>query len=328
MAAIEQGFLQTQLEERRHRLKHALQDAPQDAALTQLLADVDAALKRMANGTYGICETCHGPVERERLLANPLACYCLDDMPDAQKRALERDLELATRVQRGLLPPQDLAWGGWHVRHHYQPAAAVSGDYCDLIRPANGGDLFFVVGDVSGKGVAASMLMAQLHAMFRSLTSAGLPLDEIISVANRVFCESALAGQYATLVCGRAAANGEVEISNSGHLPALVVRGNRVEKLESVSVPLGMFSTVKPGFRKIRLGAGESLVLFTDGLSEARNGTQDEYGIERYVQLLSGMYGGSSAGDLVEATLTDLRGFAGTGRLNDDLTLMAIHRAA
>src|SRR3989304_6144228 len=104
MAAIEQGFLQTQLEERRHRLQHALETAPQEAILTQLLADVDAALTRMTNGTYGICEACHEPVEKERLLADPLICYCLDHLPEAQKRALEQDLELATRVQRGLLP--------------------------------------------------------------------------------------------------------------------------------------------------------------------------------------------------------------------------------
>lgn len=328
MAAIEQGFLQAQLEERRHRLQHALETAPQDAALTQLLTDVDAALKRMTNGTYGICHECHEPVEKERLLADPLICYCLDHLPTAQKRALEQDLELATRVQRGLLPPQDIAWGGWEVRHHYQPAAAVSGDYCDVIRPDNGtGELFFVVGDVSGKGVAASMLMTQLHAMFRSLSSAGLPLDQIVSVANRVFCDSSLAGQYATLVCGRAATNGEVQISNSGHLPALVVRKDRVEKMESVGVPLGMFCAVKPSFRKTRLGPGESLVLYTDGLSEARNAAQEEYGIERYVRLLSGKCCGVSPRAMVDATLSDLRAFAGDGRLSDDLTVMVLRRA-
>jgi len=328
MAAIEQGFLQTQLEERRHRLQHALETAPRDAALTKLLADVDAALTRMSKGTYGVCEACHEPVEKERLLADPLICYCLDHLPAAQKRALEQDLELATRVQRGLLPPQDIAWGGWQVRHHYAPATAVSGDYCDVIRPENGsGELFFIVGDVSGKGVAASMLRTQLHAMFRSLASAGLPLDQIVSVANRVFCDSSLAGQYATLICGRAATNGEVEISNSGHLPALVVRKDSVEKLESVSVPLGMFCSVQPSFRKVRLASGESLVLYTDGLSEARNSTQEEYSIERYVRLLSGKCCGSSARDLVETTLSDLRAFTGNGRLGDDLTLMVLRRS-
>jgi sigma-B regulation protein RsbU (phosphoserine phosphatase) len=328
MVSIEHGFLQAQLEERRHRLQHALERAPKEAALTKLLADVDAALKRMTDGTYGICETCHEPVEKERLLADPLVCYCLDHLPAAQKRALELDLELATRVQRGLLPPQDLAWGGWEVRHHYAPASAVSGDYCDVIRPDNGrGELFFVVGDVSGKGVAASMLMTQLHAMFRSLSSAGLPLDQIVSVTNRVFCESALAGQYATLVCGRAAATGEVEISNSGHLPALVVRQDSIEKLESAGVPLGMFCAVQPSFRKIHLGPGESLVLYTDGLSEARNGAQEEYGVERYVRLLGGKCCGKSARDLVETSLRDLGAFTGGGRLGDDLTLMVLRRS-
>jgi sigma-B regulation protein RsbU (phosphoserine phosphatase) len=327
MATVEQGFLQLQLEERRHHLQHAIEAAPDDAGLTRLLGEVDAALQRVSNGSYGICRECHEPIERDRLLADPLLCYCLDHLPAAEKRALEQDLELAARLQRSMLPPQDLQWNGWEVRHHYEPAHLVSGDYCDVIRPEDGaGDLFFVLADVSGKGVAASMLMTQLHAMFRSLASAGLPLEQIVTVVNRIFCESALAGQYATLVCGRATAQGEVELINAGHLPALIVRRDSVEQMESAGVPLGMFCTGKYAFQKTRLAPGECLVFFTDGLSEARNPAQAEYGVERLVRLLAGTCC-ASARELAETCLHDLRAFGGGARREDDLTLMVIRRS-
>ena len=327
MATVEQGFLQTQLEERRHRLQHALEAAPSDAALQNLLQQVDSALERMGRGTYGICESCHEPIEKDRLLADPLLCYCLDHLTPGQRRELEQDLELAAKVQRGLLPPQDLKWSGWEVHYHYEPAQLVSGDYCDVIRPENGtGEMFFVVADVSGKGVAASMLMTQLHAMFRSLASAGLPLDQIVALVNRVFCESALAGQYATLVCGRASAQGEIELCNAGHPPALVARKSGVERIEAGGVPMGMFCTGNYSFRKTRLEPGELLLLYTDGLSETRAPSQAEYGIERLAHLLAEKK--RNGHELTQACLEDVRRFAGGTKRGDDLTLLAIQRAA
>jgi sigma-B regulation protein RsbU (phosphoserine phosphatase) len=327
MATVEQGFLQSQLEERKHRLQHAIEAVQGDGALTQLLQDVDAALERVSDGSFGICHECHEPIEKDRLLADPLICYCLDHLPVAQRRALEQDLELAAKLQRGLLPPQDLQWSGWELRYHYEPAQMVSGDYCDVIRPENGtGELFFVLADVSGKGVAASMLMAQLHAMFRSLVSAGLPLDQIVSLANRLFCESALTGQYATLVCGRAGAQGEIEICNAGHPPAFIVRKDRVEKIESGGVPVGMFASGRYSFQKTRLAPGDSLFLYSDGLTEARNSQQAEYGIDRASALLSKQKS-DSARQLAATSLDDLRAFSGGAARTDDLTLMVLRRA-
>jgi sigma-B regulation protein RsbU (phosphoserine phosphatase) len=327
MATVEQGFLQAQLEERKHRLQHALEAVPGDGALTQLLHDVDAALVRVSSGSFGICQECHEPIERDRLLADPLVCYCLDHLPTAQRRALEQDLQMAARLQRGLLPPQDLQWSGWELRYHYEPAQLVSGDYCDVIRPENGtGELFFVLADVSGKGVAASMLMSQLHAMFRSLVSAGLPLDQIVALANRLFCESALAGQYATLVCGRASAKGEVEICNAGHPPVLIARRDRIEKIEAGGVPVGMFSSGKHSFQKTQLAPGESLFLYSDGFTEARNNQQAEYGLDRAVALLSKQKC-DSARHLAATCLDDLRAFTGGASRADDLTLMVLRRS-
>src|SRR4029077_18844657 len=119
-----------------------------------------------------------------------------------EQRALESDLLLAASIQRALLPNPGLAPRGWDVRFHYQPAGMVSGDYCDFFETDGG--LLFMLGDVSGKGVAASMVMSHLHATFRTLAEACLPLDRMVQDANRIFCESTLAGQFATIVVGRA----------------------------------------------------------------------------------------------------------------------------
>jgi phosphoserine phosphatase RsbU/P len=323
MATLEVAFLQNQLEERKRRLETAIALSPQKAGLAGLLHEVDSALERMTKGSYGLCQECHETIEQDRLLADPLVCYCLDHLSASQRDALQRDLELASQLQRNLLPQVNLHAGGWDTSYHYAPVGPVSGDYCDLI-PSDG-QLFFVLGDVSGKGVAASLLMAQLHALFHSLSGMNLPLDQMVTQANRVFCESALAGQYATLVCGQAKAGGEVEIHNAGHLPAIVVGHCGVVRIESTSMPLGMFHEFDFSATRLDLEAGGLMFLYTDGLSEALHG-DDEYGVERVTHLV-GQQGTRRPAEVITTCLDDLRAFV-DGPALDDLTLLAIQRTA
>jgi len=327
MATLETSFLQAQLDARKQRLAEAIALAPQNAALASLLREVDSALERMAKGTYGLCAECHDSVEQDRLLADPLVRYCLDHLTELQRAALQRDLDLAGEVQRKLLPQAGLSAGGWDTSYHYAPAGPVSGDYCDLI-PAEG-QLFFALGDVSGKGVAASMLMTHLHALFRSLTGMALPLGQIVTRANCVFCESALAGQYATLVCGLAKATGEVEIHNAGHLPAIVVGRGGVLRVESTGLPLGMFHDGEFSATRLQLEPGDALFLFTDGLSEASsaNAEEEEYGVDRVTRLVR-QHAAQPPAALIASCLHDLRGFVGNGPPHDDLTLLALRRQA
>jgi sigma-B regulation protein RsbU (phosphoserine phosphatase) len=203
MAAVMESVIREQLIDRKVRLESALMNVHGDEGLLGLLGQVDAALDRVEAGVYGLCEVCHDTVESDRLLADPLVKVCIGCMGPDERRALEDDLELAATIQRGLLPERNLQVDGWHASYHYQPALHVSGDYCDLITTPER-QLYFILGDVSGKGVAASMLMAHLHAMFRTLISVGLPLKQLMERASRVFCESTLPTHYATLVCGRA----------------------------------------------------------------------------------------------------------------------------
>lgn len=323
MATLEIGFLQNQLDVRKRRLEAAIAEAPQNMGLAGLLREVDAALDRMAGGSYGLCEECHDTVEVDRLLADPLVRYCLDHLTQTERDALQRDLDLAAEVQRKLLPEVGLRASGWETSYHYAPVGPVSGDYCDLI-PFDG-QLFFVLGDVSGKGVAASMLMTQLHALFRSLTGMAQPLGQTVTHVNRVFCESALAGQYATLVCGQAKPTGEVEIHNAGHWPAIVVGHGGVLRIESTGLPMGMFREAAFSATRLQLEPGDTLFLYTDGLSEARN-EGDEYGVDRVTHLVR-QQAGRPLSELMAACLNDLRAFTNGSPRLDDLTLLAIRRS-
>lgn len=323
VTAIE-PLLREQLIDRRHKLEIAADGLSEASELTRLLEEVDAALRRMDQGTYGLCDVCHDPVESERLIANPLTRLCIDHLTFKEQRALEDDLELAAQIQSGLLPQPRQKIDGWEIAYHYQPAGIVSGDYCDLIG-SDDEDLLFVLGDVSGKGVAASMLMAHLQAMFRTLISTGLPLNQMLERASRIFCESTLPSHYATLVCGKANTNGEIEICNAGHLPPLLLHHGRVRSIEATGLPLGVFSNEQFPVNKVSLEKGDTLFLYTDGLSEALDQGGKEYGVERLSRLLSENCTLSSQA-LLDACVRDLVSFAGAIGTTDDLTLMAIGR--
>src|SRR6266851_4217407 len=324
MATAEQAYLRSELEQRRDRLHEALHWPAADASLSELLTAVDTALNRIDQGTFGLCETCHDTIEAERLLADPLVRFCLDHLTSAEQRALESDLSLAARIQRGLLPKPGLSPKGWDVRYYYQPAGMVSGDYCDLFETDGG--LLFMLGDVSGKGVAASMLMSHLHATFRSLAEAGLPLDRMVGHANRIFCESTLAGQFATLVVGRAAHDGSVEFVSAGHLPLLHIHGDGVAPKDSTGVPLGMFCGARFQVHRLTLAQGDTVFLYTDGLTEARNRAGQEYGLKR-IHALAARHTGKAPDALISECLEDLLNFGEGLRQTDDLTLLVVRRA-
>lgn len=314
-------LLRDQLVVRQRKLEAALVNFRGSAHLQQLLQEVDAALDRLSDGTYGLCEVCHDPVEAERLLADPLERFCLDHLSPREQQTLERDLAMAARIQAELLPDPDFVFGDWRVARHYEAAGVVSGDYCDL---ATGGDgFYFILGDVSGKGVAAAMLMTQLHAMFRTLISIGLPLEQLVERVSNLFCESTLPTHYATLVCGKADNSGEVEICNAGHPPVLWLRRDGIERIEATGLPIGVFCEEKFSCHKLRLSPGDSLLLYTDGLSEAHNGSDEEYGIERLSRLARG-YHSFPPQSLLGACLEDLKRFSAGARKADDLTMMAL----
>jgi sigma-B regulation protein RsbU (phosphoserine phosphatase) len=327
MDDVKMGHIRAQLIDRRQRLERAVFEGEESSQLVGLLQEVDLALERVADGSYGLCKTCSESIEEDLLLMDPLTCFCFDHLDSSQIRELERDLELASRIQAALLPENSISTAGWEVYYYYQPAGPVSGDYCDLVTlPGEENGLLFAVGDVSGKGVAASMLMSHLHAVFHSLASFDQSVGHLMDGANRLLCESTMSTHFATLVFGKANKDGKVEVCNAGHLAPLLLHGDEIISLETTGLPAGIFCQTPYSAQSVNLNKGDSLILYTDGLSEATYG-DTFYGEDR-VSRLGLQHAGLSPKKLVEAYIEDLNTFTSSGAGQDDLTIMVIRRTA
>jgi sigma-B regulation protein RsbU (phosphoserine phosphatase) len=287
---------------------------------------VDLALQHLQAGDYGICETCRGDIGETQIKADPLSRYCLSCLTGDELNALQGDLERAWQVQGGMLPRQNLNVGSWEISYHYDPAGPVSGDYCDVVS-LDRGELFFLLGDVAGKGIAASILMAHLRATLRSFITLNLPVNELLARANQVFCEINASAYYATLVCGRASRFGQVELCNAGHCPPLLITHGEVRNIAATGHPLGLFSDAEFAIERFQLTPGDSLLLYSDGLSEARNPLDEEYGAARLSRLVREHHALPSQ-PLIHACLRDLKTFQAGAPKSDDLTLMALSRVA
>lgn len=318
----DRAALHASLLDRRRRLS-MLPDAALVPRIAGLLTEVDTALDRLEGAGFGACTRCDGFVEHDRLLADPLTTVCLDCLSEPERRALERDLELASRVQASLLPPRDFRSGDWSGHYSYRPHGAVSGDYVDLLAgAADPDDLVVMVGDVSGKGVAAALLMSHLHAIFRA--TAGADLAQMVERANRLLCAAAPANAFATLVAARLRPDGEVELCTAGHTPQLLVTSRGVRSVASDCMPLGLFASAPYSTRTLRLEPGDALMLYTDGLTESSDGAEVELGDGRLRAALA-----TAAGTPAELVATATRTASDHRRgaaAHDDLTVLAVMR--
>lgn len=315
--------LRTELINWRQRLETTARTSSDGAELAGLLREVQSAIERLTRPeSYGVCQVCHDLIGQATMNSDPLARQCLSCFTPQQLAELEKDLDRAWSIQGESLPKQNFKFNGWEVSYQYRAAGPVSGDYCDLI-VTDTGDLYFMIGDVSGKGVAASLLMNRLHAIFRSLIGTGLTVSELVERANGVFAETTMRPYYATLVCGKASADGLIEICNAGHCAPLHLHDGKVSSIPATGLPLGMFCDQRYAATTIPSTKGDRLLLYTDGLSEARNREDVEYGKDR-VQLMLNEYHQLPTQALVGHLVADAQQFADGMPITDDLTLMAI----
>jgi len=323
----EEAFFRGELIDRRQRAERTAERVGTRPDLAALLARIDEALGEIEGGTFGICRTCHDPIEAELLHADPLIQFCVDHLDRAERERLQADLDLASRIQQRLLPSEPAAGPHWRTARAYLPAGPVGGDVFDLVGGGEGAGLTFVLGDVAGKGVAAALLMSNVQATFRALAPIEPDVARLATRINHLFCRSILESHYATLVVGSAAPDGRVELCNAGHLPALLVGKGGVRALGATGLPAGMFCEGTYEAHRLVLAPGESLLLFTDGVTEARDASGEEYGLSRLITRAAAL-AGQPAGELVAACRADVEAFhAGTPRA-DDVTLFALERPA
>jgi sigma-B regulation protein RsbU (phosphoserine phosphatase) len=278
----------------------------------------------MEHGNFGICEVCDAPIESDILLDDPLAQICLECLSPDQRRALEHDLNLASTIQKRLLPQHDFTAPGWEGFYHYEPHGAVSGDFFDVIR--DGDATLVLLGDVSGKGVSAALLMSHLSAIFRGLSDSGVPLVEIVERANRLFSAAIPGGSFATMVAARLLTSGEIELTNAGHVPPIIQNGS-IHRLPPDGVPLGLFGQSAYTSQRLRLDNGDRLVLVTDGIVESTNGRDTEYGLDALSTIFES-FPHEGPRDLAERLVSDATLFRGGRPADDDTTLMVVQRTA
>lgn len=273
----------------------------------------------------GTCVLCNDPIDPGLLWLDAAVTVCIECLSVDERRRLESDLESAARAQRALLPPRQMEHDGWQVAYAWQPAGAVSGDHVDLLLPERQSDpLHLLIGDVAGKGVTAALLQSRLHALFRALATPEMTLTELLGRTNRLLATSTLAAAYATLVALRLHADGRVELINAGHPRPLLADRRGVRPVEGSDLPLGLFPDAAFTRHELDLAPGSTLLLFTDGLTEAEM-DGDEFGIGRAAAALR-----RAANQPLPALLGSIHGdlqtwLDGAPRI-DDLTLVAIRR--
>ncbi|MBX7054937.1 MAG: SpoIIE family protein phosphatase [Pyrinomonadaceae bacterium] len=242
------------------------------------------------------------------------------------RERMERELELATEIQQRFQPSGPPHVEGYEFQGISFSCYEIGGDYYDFIE-RHDGKMLVALGDVSGKGTAAALLMSSLHAAIHAQVAAKTSLDETVVSINKYLAENTPANRFITLFIAELdAATGEITFINAGHNPPLIARADgSLELLQSGGLPLGLMGFAEYESSTARLGHGDVLFIYSDGVSEANNLNEDEFGMERLKQVISTNVGRSASGirDRVESALSD---FTGTAAPNDDITLVIVKR--
>lgn len=256
-----------------------------------------------------------------------LALENADLLEVAQREAqLAREVEIARDVQRNLFPRELPQVPGWEVAAVCRPARTVAGDYYDVLRDADGA-LGVALGDVSGKGVGASLLSAGLHAMVRGrLPGPGCDLARLLEDLNAHLVESSAEGMFATLVVARIdPASGRATYVNAGHPPPVLVTTHGTRWLDDGGPLAGVIRRARYTPGHVALAPGDMLVIYSDGVTEAERARGEMFGDERLLDALRSARGGSAAGTM-EAVLRAVEGFSGNEDPADDISLIVVRR--
>jgi sigma-B regulation protein RsbU (phosphoserine phosphatase) len=247
----------------------------------------------------------------------------------AQRASINRELEIAREVQERLLPQQIPAVPGITLAGTCRPAQAVGGDYYDVIEL---GERRFglAVGDVSGKGISAALLMASLRACLRTMTVIGQSdLAKLMERLNGLVYESSATNRYATFFFAIFdAATRELCYVNAGHNPPLVIRASTDEstgpvRLEAGGPVIGLLPNATYNEQSITFESGDLLLAYTDGISEAMNESDEEWGEERLIRAAQSVHG-CCAEQVLTAIFTAAREFTGNTPQHDDMTLLVL----
>ncbi|HXT64916.1 MAG TPA: SpoIIE family protein phosphatase [Pyrinomonadaceae bacterium] len=245
-----------------------------------------------------------------------------------ERERLERELQVASEIQQRFQPTSAPVLEGYELQGISFPCYEIGGDYYDFIHRANG-NLIVALGDVSGKGTAAALLMSSLHAAVHAQFDTHKSIAETISAVNRYLVESIPANRFVTLFYADLnPKNGEIAFLNAGHNPPLIVRtGGTMEQLAAGGLPLGIMAEADFREGRTKLNPGDVLVIYSDGVSEAVSPSGEEFGPTRLYEAVARNLDASAAGirDRIESALTK---FSQGTPAGDDITMVIVKRLA
>jgi sigma-B regulation protein RsbU (phosphoserine phosphatase) len=326
---IQKGLLKT-----RENLYHWLEATPEQKKQVELgaadpccvddrLHVIDESLHKIEEGTLGVCEICHESVDTELLTMDYTATVCLGHYSEEELRQLESELEMSKVVQRALLPQQAPNIPGLNVAAFSRPAQIVGGDYFDFV-PFKDGAHGFVMADVSGHGVSAGMLMTSLQTAFHTLVPmAESPLD-VLERINHLYMHNINFTTFVTIFFAKLdPVSRKLTYANAGHNSAYLLRANKQD--EVLLHPTGPAIGLMEGFllhtQEVDLSPGDTLVLYTDGVTEAADPSGIQFGLDNLAQVVRDN-ADLTAEQIIPRILSAVNAFTGGAQPLDDTTLV------
>lgn len=244
------------------------------------------------------------------------------------KQTIEKEIDVANRIQQKLIPKYPPQISGMDIFAINKPAKTVSGDYYDFLKhDPEGKKIGFVIADVSGKGIPAAMIMSMTRAVLKTQVADNYSPANILQRSNSFIISDMENNRYVTMFYGMLDTETlDFTYSKAGHNPPYWLHADTlaIEELDANGFFVGMFDSVSYEEKKIRLSPGDKLILFTDGIVEAMNERDEEYGQDRFINIIQ-KYHYFDAKSLVDKILMDVEDFVGAAPQSDDLTLMILN---
>ncbi|HET7872917.1 MAG TPA: PP2C family protein-serine/threonine phosphatase, partial [Terriglobales bacterium] len=236
---------------------------------------------------------------------------------EQEQQQYQKEMALAASIPRSLISQHEvmseIAW----ARGHSTPCKEIGGDFFDIHSAANA--LTVLVVDVSGKGISAAILASMLQGMFFAQLSTATPLVEVVSAVNDFLCSRVAGQKYATLLAAQVRRDNTLQLVNCGHVPALIMMDGKVMQVDEGDLPVGLMPEASFHALEMPFPPGSRLCLLTDGISEAENDQDQEFGLERVKKLLVST-------DPAKDIVAELRAFCGNRETQDDQTLVLVER--
>lgn len=244
------------------------------------------------------------------------------DFGGLQLLRTQEDLKTAAQIQQALLPAGRYTGVGFEVAAESMPCREIGGDFFDFFELPE--DTFgFTLGDVAGKGPPAALMAAMLQGVFAARAIFGGTPAETLDHANRILLRRAIEARFATVLYAVLRPDGRLTYCNAGHNPPFVVHGNEIRRLTRGSLVLGAFEHARFDEESVRLDPGDSLVVFSDGITEAVNVDGEDFGDERLESLVQARRALAPAA-ILECVLDAVRQFSAGTRQADDLTCLVL----